>query len=208
MADQQGHLHHQALRRQAPRARKLNIIKREIIITVSYQLYSFLILYSKISYFIPYNFQPNMKRSFLWILYLRKSWKAQSWNDTNSIKRPWKKMFKTKYVFLRGQKLLNPSRENYCLVVIYFSDIPVNFQIKSIFKLATMFIYWGNHICSLYSGDDVNNKDIFLAINFSRSVGHFVYCLLSTHWNLLLFLDSYSYSNENKLGGQSRPPLL
>ena len=99
-----------------------------------------------------------------------------------------RKCSKLNMYFYDDKKLLNPSRENYCLVAIYFSDIPVNFQIKSIFKLATMFTYWWNHICSLYSGGDVNNKHIFLAINFSRSVGHFVDCLLSTHWNLLLLL--------------------
>ena len=52
-----------------------------------------------------------------------------------------RKCSKLNMYFYEDIKLLNPSRENYCFVVIYFSDIPVNFQIKSIFKLATMFIY-------------------------------------------------------------------
>ena len=125
----------------------------------------------------------------MWILFLRKSWKAQSEMIQTVSSVLGRKCSKLNMYFYDDKKLLSQSRENYCLVAIYFSDIPVNFQIKSIFKLATMFIYWGNHIFSLYSGVDVNNKHIFLAINFSRLVGHFVDCLLSTHWNLLLLLD-------------------
>ena len=70
-------------------------------------------------------------------------------------------------------KLYYSNLLNLCLVAICLRPLPMMriFSNQVFNELATMFEYWGNHICSLYSDVLVNNKHIFLAINFSWSVG-------------------------------------